>query len=76
MAVLIQTRRPNSKRRKLLTAFLVLLIGLGVVGGVYAWRMVNAIVHAEKTAVYPLPPPTKEVAIQLTPTLTPTTQLY
>jgi polyisoprenyl-teichoic acid--peptidoglycan teichoic acid transferase len=71
MAVLIQTRRPNSRRRKLLTAFLVLLIGLGVVGGVYAWRMINAIVHAEKTAVYPLPPRSNEVALEVTASSTP-----
>lgn len=72
MAVPIQMKRPNSRRRKLLTAFLVLLVGLGVVGGVYAWRMVNAIVHAEKSAVYPLPPRTNEVAVHIAPTSTPT----
>jgi len=51
---------------------MVLLVGLGVVGGVYAWRIVNAIVHAEKSAVYPLPPRANEVAIQISPSSTPT----
>jgi LCP family protein required for cell wall assembly len=78
MAVIAQparsTRtRPNSRRRKILAVFLVLLLVLGVASGVYAWRMVNAIVHAEKTAVYPLPPRGDQAAIQVTPTNTPTT---
>lgn len=55
MAVLTKPRRINSRRRKAFIAFLVLFIGLVSVGGVYAYRMVDAIVHAEKTAVYPLP---------------------
>ena len=34
---------------------MVLFFGLVSVGGVYAYRMVDAIVHAEKSAVLPLP---------------------
>ena len=55
MAVLTKTRRHNSRRRKVFIALMVLFAGLVSVGGVYAYRMVDAIVHAEKTAVYPLP---------------------
>jgi LCP family protein required for cell wall assembly len=80
MAVIAQparsTRtRPNSssRRRKILAVFVVLLLVVGVAGGVYAWRMVNAIVHAEKTAVYPLPPRGDQVAVQITPTNNPDT---
>ena len=78
MAVIAQSARsprtrPNSRRRKVLAVFLVLLVGLGVASGVYAWRMVNAIVHAEKTAVYPLPPRNDQVAVQVSPTATPAT---
>ena len=76
MAVLAQTTRstkarPNSRRRKVFAALLIVLIAVSAVGGVYAWRMVNAIVNAERTAVYPLPPRDSEVALQVSPTSTP-----
>src|SRR5690242_19794172 len=76
MAVLAQTTRstkarPNSRRRKVFAALLIVLIAMSAVGGVYAWRMVNAIVNAERTAVYPLPPRDSEVALQVSPTSTP-----
>ena len=74
MAVLAQptrSRRASSRRRKYLTAVLILFIGLGAVGAVYAWQMVNAIVDAERTAVFPLPPRDNELAIADDPTETP-----
>ena len=70
MAILTQKRRRNSRRRKVLAVFLVLVIGLGTVGGVYAWRIVNAIVTAQETAVYPLPPRDNDLALAA-PTITP-----
>ena len=75
MAVLAQTTRstrarPKSRRRKLFAALLIALIAVSVVGGVYAWRMVDAIVNAERTAVYPLPPRDNEIAVQVSPTST------
>ena len=48
-----------------------MLIAVSIVGGVYAWRMVDAIVNAERTAVYPLPPRDNEIAVQVSPTSTP-----
>ena len=76
MAVLAQTTRsdrsrPKSRRRKLFAAMLIVLIAVSTVGGVYAWRMVDAIVNAERTAVYPLPPRDNEIAVQVGPTSTP-----
>jgi LCP family protein required for cell wall assembly len=56
MATLSLKRRQHRVRRKVITAILVLVVGLGAVGGAYAWRMVDAIVDAEKGAVHPLPP--------------------
>lgn len=56
MAVTRAPRRARSRKRTILTAAAIVLIGLTAVGGVYAWRMVDAIVHAEKSAVVPLPP--------------------
>jgi polyisoprenyl-teichoic acid--peptidoglycan teichoic acid transferase len=67
MATLVKNGRPHPKRRRILTVLLVVLIGLGSVGGVYAWRMVDAIVNAEKTAVYPLPPRDDDVAFSDSP---------
>jgi LCP family protein required for cell wall assembly len=76
MAVLTKKRRHNPRRRKVFIALMVLFVGLVSVGGVYAYRMVDAIVHAEKTAVYPLPTrradvtfPTKEPPPQPTNTV-------
>ncbi len=43
-------------------AALLLVVVLGSVGGVYAWRMVDAIVHAERSAVVPLPPSENDFA--------------
>jgi polyisoprenyl-teichoic acid--peptidoglycan teichoic acid transferase len=75
MAVLARTTRstrtrPNSRRRKLFAAVLIAVLAVSVVGGVYAWRMVDAIVNAERTAVYPLPPRDNEIAVQVSPTST------
>jgi LCP family protein required for cell wall assembly len=70
MATLSLKRRSHPVRRKVITVLVVLLIGLGAVGGVYAWKMVNAIVHAEKTAVYPLPPRDSDQAGDVAPSET------
>jgi LCP family protein required for cell wall assembly len=70
MATLSLKRRSHPVRRKVLTALVVLVIGLGAVGGVYAWKMLNAIVHAEKTAVFPLPPRDSDQAGDVAPSET------
>jgi LCP family protein required for cell wall assembly len=76
MSVTRAPRRARSRKRTILTAVAIVLIGLTAVGGVYAWRMVDAIVHAEKSAVVPLPPSDTEWSWEApgapTATVTPT----
>lgn len=71
MAVLTQPRRPKPRRRKAFIALLAALVVMITVGGVYAYRMIDAIVHAERTAVYPLPTRDSEISFTI-PTAVPT----
>ena len=74
MAVLTKSRRNSSRRRKAFVALMVILVGLVSVGGVYAYRMVDAIVHAEKTAVFPLPTRRSDLSFARSPTAVQTVQ--
>ncbi len=62
MVVTTSKPRRRSRKRTFLMTALVLFVGVAVVGGAYAWRMVDTIVHAEKSAVVPLPPSDSDLA--------------